>query len=589
MGTCVLASLAMLVTITVTDLDGAQSAQAATSTRYSGVEFRNLYNNLGPPARTARITGAPSITGHAAADARIQRLAQARGYRLRSEHRSGRVAVGGHGFDPTAATALRALIADAGRHGHWLGVRSGYRSVSTQRGLFVRRLGGRSGATLASGRADGTIEAALRWVAPPGYSKHHTGHTVDFSASGGRAFGGSAVERWLAADNYANAKRHGFIPSYPPGAGAQGPDPEPWEFVYVGTATIRCGRHLAHGNRTAFDRCVRPPSAIERHHASLGGAVGVLGPLTVAERPVAGPAAAGGRVARYRNGSIYWSPTTGARALWGRIQPQYAAQGGVGGSLGYPTSNIATTGDGRARYSRFQRGVIFSMQDRGVALTVAGPIYQHHRNIGGSRSLLRYPTSNARAIKLPRGGRVQVFEGGRLIEFRGRVHQLHGTIDTAYASLGGAGGPFGYPTSSIQTSRDGKGRVQLFEGGKIWSLPSAGLPGRGVRGPTLTRYAAGGDVAGYLGYPTSSTGATGDGTGMVTVFERGRIYDRGGIVHQVHGAVHDRYLAEGGAQGALGYPVSDLDPQGAPGSRFQLFERGSIERHPDGSLTVHLA
>src|SRR5690606_25521512 len=45
--------------------------------------------------------------------------------------------------------------------------------------------------------------------------------------------------------NYANAKRFGFIPSYPPDGGKQGPEPEPWEFVWVGVEVIRCGADLS--------------------------------------------------------------------------------------------------------------------------------------------------------------------------------------------------------------------------------------------------------------------------------------------------------------------------------------------------------
>ena len=43
------------------------------------------------------------------------------------------------------------------------------------------------------------------------------------------------------ADNFYNAKRFGFIPSYPDDLNAQGPNPEPWEFVWVGVDLIECG------------------------------------------------------------------------------------------------------------------------------------------------------------------------------------------------------------------------------------------------------------------------------------------------------------------------------------------------------------
>ncbi|HEX2574974.1 MAG TPA: D-alanyl-D-alanine carboxypeptidase family protein, partial [Aquihabitans sp.] len=156
------------------------------------------------------------------------------------------------------AGPLEWLVAEARRNGHELGLRYGYRSADLQRTYFLQRIEGWSTDDIVAGRADDAIDAALRWVAAPGFSKHQSGFTVDFHAAGGVAFGTSDVGRWLAADNHAVAKRFGFIPSYPAGAGAQGPEPEPWEYVYVGVAAIECAGPLVRdGDRPAFDACVR--------------------------------------------------------------------------------------------------------------------------------------------------------------------------------------------------------------------------------------------------------------------------------------------------------------------------------------------
>src|SRR5690606_37917633 len=87
---------------------------------------------------------------------------------------------------------------------------------------------------MASGAADAAIDSVLRLHSIPGYSRHHTGKTIDLSHAGGAngTFARSAAYRWINADNYAVAKRFGFIPNYPPGAGRQGPEPEPWEFSW---------------------------------------------------------------------------------------------------------------------------------------------------------------------------------------------------------------------------------------------------------------------------------------------------------------------------------------------------------------------
>src|SRR5690606_17863461 len=106
------------------------------------------------------------------------RAAFARGYRLRSTPTVALVRADGALVQPVTAAAWRSLQADAAAHGHRIVIRSGYRSVSDQRAIFRRKLGGASASDIAAGRVDGRIEAALRLNSIPGTSKHHTGHTV---------------------------------------------------------------------------------------------------------------------------------------------------------------------------------------------------------------------------------------------------------------------------------------------------------------------------------------------------------------------------------------------------------------------------
>jgi D-alanyl-D-alanine carboxypeptidase len=215
--------------------------------------FRELYE-----AQAARLSPQapaepPAVTGQEAADVRIVRLARARGYRLRPPADPARLADAGGGrlLEPQALEAWRGLQAEAAARGQRLELVSGYRSEARQRVIFLEALAERgrrrlgrpfTAAEIAEGTADEALEQVLAESAPPGFSRHHTGRALDLNdPSGGRPFtefGGSRACRWLAADNFLAAKRFGFIPSYPPGAGAQGPDPEPWEFVWVGEAAL---------------------------------------------------------------------------------------------------------------------------------------------------------------------------------------------------------------------------------------------------------------------------------------------------------------------------------------------------------------
>lgn len=73
------------------------------------------------------------------------------------------------------------------------------------------------------------------WVAPPGYSEHATGLSLDFGDRNRPdchvepCFAETRVGRWLAA----NAGRFGFRLSFPPG-NAAGVAAEPWHFRYTG-------------------------------------------------------------------------------------------------------------------------------------------------------------------------------------------------------------------------------------------------------------------------------------------------------------------------------------------------------------------
>lgn len=185
----------------------------------------------------------PVITGNAAADRRIVRLATDRGYRPRGEPLEPLGWYQGRQLHQQAIDDLVALqAAMRAEVGVSLSLTSAYRSQSTQRSMFLRRLP--SASAIAAGRADGAVDAALRWVAPPGFSKHQTGYAIDVSSGGvgGLAFASTTAYRWLSADRYANAMRFGWIPSYPPDAVDQGPNPEPWEWVWIGRTAAACAR-----------------------------------------------------------------------------------------------------------------------------------------------------------------------------------------------------------------------------------------------------------------------------------------------------------------------------------------------------------
>jgi D-alanyl-D-alanine carboxypeptidase len=222
-------------------------SEAARFKTYSAGGFKRVSDATGYREAMA-LSEAPPITGNREADERIVSLAMQRGYRLRPVAVEERLVTEGvHRLQAPALAAWRELQAAAREEGIRLELVSAYRSVDRQRDIFLSELGalglrdkgGRySPEEIASGAADRQIEEVLRYSSIPGFSKHHSGYAMDISdPAGGRVFTDFAQTQgftWISAHNYLNAKRFGFIPSYPAGGGAQGPEPEPWEYVWVG-------------------------------------------------------------------------------------------------------------------------------------------------------------------------------------------------------------------------------------------------------------------------------------------------------------------------------------------------------------------
>jgi D-alanyl-D-alanine carboxypeptidase/S-layer homology domain len=223
---------AVLSGITIPAVDAAVPAAIAATTTLTPDEFVEAFDS-GLFERLGQIGGPPAITGDPALDHRIREIATERGYQPRPEPSGPLTPIDGRLLQPEAAAAWDALRDAAAADGISMGLTSAYRSTARQAELFR---------SLLVGTNDAAINATLERVAPPGYSRHHTGYAIDLTSEGKvlGAFTTTAAHQWLSANNFENAKRHGWVPSYPDGAAPAGPDPEPWEYVWAGTSNIVC-------------------------------------------------------------------------------------------------------------------------------------------------------------------------------------------------------------------------------------------------------------------------------------------------------------------------------------------------------------
>ena len=127
---------------------------------------------------------------------------------------------------PEAAQALEALFDAAGQQGIVLYATSGFRSYSTQKAIYERKVKERG------------EQSANRSVAKPGQSEHQTGLAMDIEGESSlgtgltNAFGETPEGIWVAN----HCAEYGFIIRYPKDkTNITGYIYEPWHIRYVGT------------------------------------------------------------------------------------------------------------------------------------------------------------------------------------------------------------------------------------------------------------------------------------------------------------------------------------------------------------------
>jgi hypothetical protein len=98
-------------------------------------------------------------------------------------------------------------------------------------------------------------------------------------------------------------------------------------------------------------------SAIDNKYADLGGSGGFLGAPTTPDEKTAPDGI--GHYRHYQNGSIYWTPQTGAYEVHGLIRKKWAELRWERSFLGYPITDELSTPDGVGRYNLFQHGLIY--------------------------------------------------------------------------------------------------------------------------------------------------------------------------------------------------------------------------------------
>jgi hypothetical protein len=154
--------------------------------------------------------------------------------------------------------------------------------------------------------------------------------------------------------------------------------------------------------------------AIAAKYLSLGAETGFLG------APVGFEGGnSTGFYQRYNGGWIFWSEQTGAFEVHGDILAKFLSLGLGAGLLGFPLTDETGTPDGIGRYNHFANGSIYWTPQTG-AFEVHGPIRDKWASLGWEKSYLGYPisdvhegsTSPAYLLEVP--GLISNFQNGSI-------------------------------------------------------------------------------------------------------------------------------------------------------------------------------
>lgn len=126
---------------------------------------------------------------------------------------------------------------------------------------------------------------------------------------------------------------------------------------------------------------------LHNHWLTSGGVAGPYGPPIGPPQDLSGK----GISQDFASGSLIYSPATGTHDSHGAIRTRWLASGAEHGPWGYPTSNEYPAGQGRAQ--KYQNGTIYWSPSTGAHTTTPGEIEKRYVQLGAAAGPLGLPTA----------------------------------------------------------------------------------------------------------------------------------------------------------------------------------------------------
>ena len=258
-------------------------------------------------------------------------------------------------------------------------------------------------------------------------------------------------------------------------------------------------------------------------------------------------------------------------AVPGPIGAKWQAMKGAAGVLGAPrTSQFC---GGGLCHQIFRGGNIYW-----TAKTGAHPVLRNSGHTGpawyagGTLPTFGYPTTDEVAAP---GGTIQRFATGRILAWIPKgVYQVRGTggVGRYWIALGAEKG-LGLPINREFCGLKGGGCAQAFAKGNIYWSPATGA--RIVTGVINQRWRADAGHNGALGYPVANQVCGQPAGGCLQRFQGGTIYWSPATgAWASRGVIGTKYASMGASRSSLGYPTARLRCAGS--QCVQSFQRGYI-------------
>ena len=257
----------------------------------------------------------------------------------------------------------------------------------------------------------------------------------------------------------------------------------------------------------------------------------------------------------------------------------YAASQGF--NPGIPLNETHPWGEGYIRdftAGWYGRGGIMERHGEGWAFIVGWPFWDALLRAGGV-SKIGYPDGphvfGGHLNAGPKGNTYMTFTKGVINDSAHGTFASYGAIRARWDAMGNVSGPLGLPIGDEVDTTRVFGRAQQFEGGNLIWNPATGLTWH-VYGGILNKYRQLGYSNHPLGLPAGDRQYNPVKGNEYQVFDGGVINQYGGNAYETHGAILDKWNAVGGANGAVGLPISDEAATARVPGRFSRFQGGNI-------------